>query len=97
MSEKQTTFFTVNCAEKLEFPNQWYSNIFEYGAVAVFHSDLLTPQPLELKSHQQASKSMIRPPESCQVSMAPYRICSPLVLQNQAFVIRNEFNFLAHP
>jgi hypothetical protein len=24
MSEKQTTFFTVNCAEKLEFPNQCY-------------------------------------------------------------------------
>jgi hypothetical protein len=24
MSEKQTTFFTVNCAGKLEFPNQCY-------------------------------------------------------------------------
>jgi hypothetical protein len=24
MSEKQMTFFTVNCAEKFESPNQWY-------------------------------------------------------------------------
>jgi hypothetical protein len=23
MSEKQTTFFPINCAEKLESPNQW--------------------------------------------------------------------------
>jgi hypothetical protein len=62
-----------------------YSNIFEYGAVAVFHSDLPTPQPLELKSHQQASKSMIRPPGNCQVSTAPYRICSPLDLPRSSF------------
>jgi hypothetical protein len=25
MSEKQTTFSTVNCAEKFESPNQWIS------------------------------------------------------------------------
>jgi hypothetical protein len=23
MSEKQTTFFTIDCAENLESPNQW--------------------------------------------------------------------------
>jgi hypothetical protein len=28
MSEKQTTFFTINCAEKLESPNQCVRRIY---------------------------------------------------------------------
>jgi hypothetical protein len=31
MSEKQTTFFTINCAEKLESPNQCHRNLQAAG------------------------------------------------------------------
>jgi hypothetical protein len=33
MSKKQTTFFTINCAEKLESPNQCSGVGFVFGRI----------------------------------------------------------------
>jgi hypothetical protein len=33
MPEKQTTFFTINCAEKLEYPNQCWLQNREHGVL----------------------------------------------------------------